>query len=100
MLTLVSDLSLGSCAVRWTELSQHGTPSSDFCGDRANNSRGGMAGAAGSIPEVALASPPSSSPSFLQPEAAMDTLTVKLWLGDATSTANATIPCTGRAVFA
>lgn len=41
MLALVSDLSLGSCAVRWTELSQHGTPSSDFCADKANSSRDG-----------------------------------------------------------
>lgn len=62
-----------------------------------------MAGAAGSIPEVALASPSSSSSSsFLQhkplPEAHMDTLTFEPWLGDATSTA--TSPCTGTGIFA
>lgn len=57
-----------------------------------------MAAAAGIIPEVALVwlPPCSSSFSFLQqktlPEAHMDTLPIKLWLGDATSTANATIP--------
>lgn len=47
---------------------------------------------------------PPSSFSFLQqnplPEAHMDTLTIKPWLGDATSTANATIPCTGTVIFA
>lgn len=63
-----------------------------------------MAGAADIIPEVALVSLPSSSSSFLQHkpllEARRDPLTLEPWLGDATCTANATIPCTGTVIFA